>query len=62
MKGFICEAPLHTVNESSTIALREKVLGYYKTEEERSKIEVESLGFRPNFIIETGTPYEEDAF
>lgn len=59
-KGFVSKAAIHLVNEASTRDLRDRVLARYSDPEERQKIAVETIAFRPNFIIDTMVPWEED--
>lgn len=53
---------LHIVNEASVRDLREKVYAKYPDEKDREQIKVEAIAFRPNFIIDTDKPFEEDEF
>ena len=59
-KGFVSKAAIHIINEASIRDLRERVLARYPNEEERYLIDVASIAFRPNFIIDSKLPYEED--
>lgn len=52
----------HTINEASVKDLEKKVLARYPEPELQAKIEVSAMAFRPNIIIDTGVPYEEDLF
>jgi hypothetical protein len=59
-RTFVSKAVFHTVNEASTKDLEKRVLERYPDPEEREKIQVSSMAFRPNIIIDTGVPYDED--
>lgn len=59
---FVSKAVFHTINESSTRDLEQKVLARYADPEDKAKIEVSSMAFRPNIVIDTAVPYEEDLF
>lgn len=48
------------MNEASVRDLRERVLKKYPDEKERAKININAEAFRPNLVIDTSTPYEED--
>ena len=63
IKTFVTDAPILIVNEASTRDLRERVMKVYSDKpEDRAKIRVETETFRPNIIIDTKKPYEEDTF
>ena len=61
-RTFVSKAVFHTVNEASTRDLEKRVLDRYPDPEQRAKLQVSSMAFRPNIIIDTAVPYEEDLF
>lgn len=59
-KGFCSKAAIHIINEASTRDLEKRVLAQYPNEEDRKKIAITSIAFRPNIIIDTQFAYTED--
>ena len=59
-RTFVSKCVFHLINEASTKDLEQRVLAKYPDPADRAKIKVTSLAFRPNIIIDTGVPYEED--
>lgn len=59
-KGFCSKAAIHVVNEASTRDLSKRVLAQYPNKEERDRISVTSIAFRPNIVIDTEFAYQED--
>ncbi len=59
---FVSKTVFHTINEASIRDLEQKVLARYPDPEQQKLIEVSSMAFRPNIVIDTAVPYEEDLF
>lgn len=59
-KGFCSKAAIHIINEASTRDLNKRVLAQYKDQEERDRIKVTSIAFRPNIVIDSEFAYQED--
>ena len=59
-KGFCSKAAIHIVNEASTRDLTKRVLAQYPKKEDRDRIAITSIAFRPNIIIDTEFAYQED--
>jgi uncharacterized protein YcbX len=59
-KGFVSKAAIHLVNEASTRDLSKRVLAQYSDPAERARINITSIAFRPNIIVDSKFAYEED--
>ena len=59
-RTFVSKCVFHIVNEASTRDLEKRVLERYSDPADRAKIKVSSMAFRPNLLIDSGVPYEED--
>lgn len=62
-KTFNSDAALHIVNRASVDELRRRVWERYPERKDlKDKIYVDVEQFRPNFVVNTGKPFEEDEF
>lgn len=59
-KSFLSKAAIHIVNRASVRDLKNRVLQKYPNENDKKKIHIDALNFRPSIIIDTFEPYEED--
>ncbi len=60
-RAFIPETPLHLVNEASVDDLREKAMKKYSGSDAEA-IKIDAASFRPNIVVRSEVPYEEDKF
>ncbi len=61
-RTFVSKCVFHMCNEASTRDLENRTLERYADAADREKIKVSTMAFRPNIVIDTGVPYEEDLF